>query len=294
VSNNGTASWTGLPYGNYHIVEDFNGITTNVYTYTVSNPVKNITVNGAETDTIANTPEKGSITVRKSGLEGSDTAIFSLTGPAGTGPFDDVILDNKSGSGYPSSGGWSNLPYGQYTVTEKWGEGNVYTYNTTLSPNPKTVTVNGNEDICVTNCAEKYSVTVNKSGLEWGYWWADEATFTLTGPEGLNSDVRSVVLDNFWWNDYWGGPYSSKTWTGLPPGEYTLTESYPGDNSITYTSNITFPQEFDLGPDKTFDVVNTSIEEIEGDITLNKTGLGELPAGVQAGFTLLDKDKKYK
>jgi hypothetical protein len=31
VSNNGQASWSNLPYGNYYIEEDFNGIT-NVYT----------------------------------------------------------------------------------------------------------------------------------------------------------------------------------------------------------------------------------------------------------------------
>jgi hypothetical protein len=182
VADEGTAQWLDLPYGDYYIEEDFDGIT-NVYTYTVSNPVADITVNGDETDTIDNSAEKGSITVTKSGLHGSDTAIFSLEGPGG--PYPDITLDNKTG-GYPSENGWSNLPYGEYTITETWGDGNVYTYSTDLSPNPKTINVDGDETIRVRNTKLTYSVTVNKTGLEWGYkstwpyYWADEAVFTLT------------------------------------------------------------------------------------------------------------------
>ena len=120
VSNGGSAVWKDLAYGNYYIVEDFNGITTNVYTYLVGNPVATITVDGNESLTIKNTAKKGSITVEKIGLEGSDTAIFSLEGPGG--PYGDIILDNNySGPGsstYPSKSSWTNLPYGLYTITE--------------------------------------------------------------------------------------------------------------------------------------------------------------------------------
>ncbi|MBC7334080.1 MAG: hypothetical protein H5T85_06470 [Actinobacteria bacterium] len=150
----------------------------------------------------------------------------------------------------------------------------MYTYTTSLNPNPKNITVDGNETISVVNTKCTYSVTVNKSGLEWDYkstwpfYWADSAIFTLTGPEGPNSQVRSITLDNCWFTS---NP-SSYTWYGLPAGSYTLEESYPDGNNFNYTSNISFPQSFDLGPSKTFNVVN-STEQITGSITVEKTGL---------------------
>ena len=224
-------------------------------------------------------PRTGSITVNKSGLEGSDTAIFSLSGQGG--PYTPITLDNKTG-GYPSSGGWSNLPYGSYTVTETWGSGNVFAYTTNLSSNPKTINVNGNETLDVTNRKCTYSVTVNKSGLDWGFWWADQAIFTLTGPAGPNSQVRTATLNNF---PILGNP--SVTWSGLPAGQYTLDESYPAGNNSTYTSNLVFPQSFDLGPSQTFNVVNTKIT-CAGTITVKKTGL----EGDDTVVFALDDDQK--
>jgi hypothetical protein len=91
VSDNGTATWAGLILGDYYIVEDFN--------------VDNET--------------EGSVTVNKSGLQGTDTATFELYKADGTKVGSTITVDNDTGSAtYPASDGWSNLVHGTYYVEE--------------------------------------------------------------------------------------------------------------------------------------------------------------------------------
>jgi len=80
------------------------------------------------------------------------------------------------------------------------------------------------------------------------------------------------------------------TWEDVSYGEYYIRETTTPDGFVTMAD-----QYVDVNGSEADGVYEVDVEneEIEGDITLNKTGLGELPAGVQAGFTLLDKDK-YK
>jgi hypothetical protein len=229
VSNGGQAQWLGLPYGDYYIVEDFNGIT-NIYSYTVSNPVANINVDGDETDTIDNTPEKGSITVEKHGLEGSDKAIFSLSGPGG--PYTDIEL------GDGESDGWSELPYGQYTVTETWNPGNVYTYTTDIGPNnQKVVDINtNNEDptVVVTNTPEKGSITICKTDATNGEpllgstfeLWKQIQVLASADSNGVGTLAAANV--NFGWikiDEIVLTNSNCYTWGDLPYGNYMVRET---------------------------------------------------------------------
>ncbi len=114
VSNGGTASWGELPYGDYYIVEDFNGIT-NVYTYSVGNPVANITVGGDESLTIENTAEKGSIEIFKTDattglpLGGSTFELYKW------GSWNLISTVVLGADGHYK---WEDLPYGLYKVVE--------------------------------------------------------------------------------------------------------------------------------------------------------------------------------
>jgi LPXTG-site transpeptidase (sortase) family protein len=92
------------------------------------------------------------------------------------------------------------------------------------------------------------SITVNKSGL----MPCDQATFSLSGPEGDAGDWDDKTIGN-----------ESATWDQLPYGTYTITESYPGGNTYYYTSSLGDDNESDdivldeNDEDPSIDVVNT-------------------------------------
>ena len=226
---------------------------------------------------IPNTPQLGKVTITKSGLEHGhspdwrDEVKFILDGPNGL--HYEQILDCTSG-GNPDNVTWDNLPYGNYTLTESYdGLGNKYTYTSNFT-SPTSFTVDSSHTLFtynVVNCKLVGRVHIDKSGLEWGYWWRDYAIFTLTGPTGPDSQTRTVNLDNCWWTF---DVDDDETWDNLPPGSYTLNESYPGDNDFDYTSNISFPVTFDITAGSTnheFDVENCVARF--GSIVVTKSGL---------------------
>ncbi len=104
------------------------------------------------------TPQTGSITVNKSGLVGSDVAIFTLTGP--TGQVDPVVTvdNNDADATYPSSYTWGSLPFGSYTLTETYpATGNTYTYTNNLGTDP--IVVDGAETVNVVNTQDTTTTT---------------------------------------------------------------------------------------------------------------------------------------
>ncbi|HEY4695667.1 MAG TPA: SpaA isopeptide-forming pilin-related protein [Candidatus Hydromicrobium sp.] len=81
-----TATWSGLAYDTYYVNEDFAGITTNVYTYTVSNPVaSNIVVNSSTpvARTVANIPILGTVNLTKTFAGVTTTVNFYLKDTTG-------------------------------------------------------------------------------------------------------------------------------------------------------------------------------------------------------------------
>ena len=214
VSNGGTASWTNLPYGDYYIKEDFSGIT-NVYTYSVSNPVANITVDGVEAVRIRNCAEKGSITVTKTGLEGEDQANLSLYNTNGTpGTGDDTLVPVSPQT--VSNGGtasWTNLPYGNYYIVEDFnGITNVYTYS--VSNPAANITVDGDETDTIGNTAERGSIEIFKTDATNGQALGG-STFELY-KWGSWILIDTVVL----------GPDGHYIWENLPFGLYKVVETF--------------------------------------------------------------------
>ena len=272
-SNNETYKWENLPYGNYYILEDFSGIT-NVFTYSVSNPVWSGNVNGdigADTPVgVDNTPIKGSLNVKKTGLEGSDTANLTLwkdNGVAGVSgddvPYGSNIFSNNE------TYKWENLPYGNYYILEDFsGITNVFTYSVS---NPVwSGNVNGDigadTPVGVDNTPIKGSLNVKKTGLE----GSDTANLTLwkdNGVAGVSGDDVPYGSNIFSNNETY-------KWENLPYGNYYILEDFSGiTNVFTYSvSNPVWSGNVngDIGADTPVGVDNTPIK---GSLNVKKTGL---------------------
>lgn len=192
----------------YSITEAY--ASGNLYSYaealqTPSNPI-DVSSSTAVTVTLVNNPEKGSISIHKTGLEDGDTAVFSLIGPGG--PYADITVA-KGGTK-----GWTDLPYGSYTITESWSNGNTWVYNTDLSSGPVVIgTANQDPTINVTNTARKGSIELFKtdqvSGLALG-----GSTFHLWHLPDLTL-IGDVVL----------GADGHYKWDNLPYGHYLVVEA---------------------------------------------------------------------
>ena len=250
---------TSIPIG-YNKMPDITGINITSNDQTVS-------VTGT------NTIKLGKVIITKSGLEhGSgwkDKVKFILDGPNSL--HYEQILDHDSSGTYPNSVTWDNLPLGNYTLTESYdGLGNHYAYSSDFT-SPTSFTIDSSNTLFtynVVNCKIVGRVYIHKTGLEWDYWWRDYAVFTLTGPAGPDSQTRTVELDNCWWTF---GDDHEKTWGNLPPGTYTLNESYPGGNHFDYSSNYSFPITFDIAAGSTnheFYVVNS--QNCNGSVIVSK------------------------
>jgi hypothetical protein len=252
-STNGTYTFSNLVFGaDYSITETYD--SGNVYSYGVAlqTPSNPITVNSAAAVpvTLVNDPEKGSINVHKTGLEDGDTAIFSLTGPGG--PYADKTIANGE------TKGWTDLPYGSYSVTESYTSGNVWTYNTDLSSSA--VVINGDNEnpvIEVINTALKGSIEIFKTdqvtGLPLGgstfqLWHFSDPTL-----------VSEVVL----------GADGHYKWENLPYGQYQVVEAIAPAGYL-----VRDPVDVTIDPAGTLDVVLRSEiadPRMPGFITLTKT-----------------------
>ena len=289
VSNtNPLAIWNGLPFGDYYVVEDFNGIT-NTYSYTVSNPVANITVDGSETEIIENTPEKGSITVCKSGLIGDDYAIFTLTGPEGNPGFWTSLTLTDGGCET-----WYDLPYGTYTVTESYPFGNTYNYTSSLgtdmTSDPIIINANNeNPEIEVVNTPKYGEITVCKfdAGTEEPLLGS---TFQLQYYRcllSLTDKVSEIILQNngCQWivmDEVTLDEENCYTWYGLDYGQWRVVEvAAPAGYALEDPVEVTIDKE---NLTHQVDVYDPRIPS-RGSITLNKSGLDSTDT---AGFTLYD------
>jgi uncharacterized surface anchored protein len=259
----GSKTWTGLPAGEYTLTESYPGDNSFDYTSNITLP-DTFELGPSKTFNVVNTPEKGSITVTKSGLEGNDQAIFSLSGPGG--PYSDITLSEGG------SDGWDNLQYGSYTITESYPSGNVYTYQTDLSSDPVVIgSGNKNPTIEVENTAEKGSIVVTKTGL----LGDDTAIFSLSGPGGPYADIELSEGESDGWNN-------------LPYGTYTVTESYPDGNIYNYTT-VDVPTNVEVNS-QTPEEINVTNNPIYGKVTLSKLYIGDV---VDSFFYLKGDDGNY-
>jgi uncharacterized repeat protein (TIGR01451 family) len=229
----GVYTFSNLALGNdYTITETYASGNTYSYSAATQNPDNPLDVSSSTPVNVSlvNTPEKGSITVEKSGLMGSDTAIFSLNGPGG--PYTSIEL------GDGGIDGWVDLPYGQYTVTETWGSGNVYTYTTDIGAgNQQVVDINaGNENptVVVTNTPEKGSITICKTDKTNGEpilgstfeLWKESRNQAFVNPNGTG--IGAAAFSSVGWIKIGEVELTNSncyTWDDLPYGNYMVRET---------------------------------------------------------------------
>lgn len=157
------------------------------------------------TAVVTNTRDTGSLALTKQ-VQGQCVygTIFpvSITGPGGYHSF---YIFSCSGGTHT----FTNLPTGNYTITEIVPEG------WTASDLPQTVTVSKDQTAAATvvNTRDSGSLTVTKQVL--GECTSITFEVLISGPAGYSA---SHIFDCS------GGSY---TFTDLPPGEYTITETAP-------------------------------------------------------------------
>jgi len=211
----GDLTWTGLIPGEYTVTEGTLGSMWK--TPVIAGSPASVPVTGGEaTATVTNERYLGSLKVTKSiiwnGIEPNTDTIFSIT---------------ITGPSYPAgntktltAGGdltWTGLIPGEYTVTE--GTLGSQWKTPVIAGSPASVPVNGGEATAtVTN--ERYlgSLKVTKS-IIWNGITPDATTtfsITITGPSYPAGNTKTLTA---------GGDL---TWTGLIPGEYTVTEGTLG------------------------------------------------------------------
>ena len=265
---NGVYTFANLAFGSdYSITETYasgNTYTYGVATQTPDNPIS-VPSSTPVSVSLVNHPNKGSIVVTKSGLVGSDTVEFTLSG---TGYSQSYTVSAAS-----PVATWSDLEYGTYSLTETPDPGNTYTYLLTVTPDgPYEIGVGNGKSLLYTldakNTPEELfgSITLNKSGLD----STATAGFTLYNSGGTTVGGEKTVIGN-----------GSVSWTNLPFDTYKIVETtVPGGYSKM--SDITGIVVGAVQQVYSFSRVNTKTPVL-GSITLNKSGLDSTDI---AGFTL--------
>ncbi len=178
----------------------------------------------------SNAPVPGSVTVTKEMqigfAEAGDKFSFTLAGGSYS-----VTQEITWGSASNQTT-FTNVPYGEYTLTENLPNGSVYEYQTTVAKSGTTIqsgkiVVNGDENVTVKNSRKRgASLEVTKL-IGTGYALPTESfSFTLTGPNGYNE--TNIINWDASDND------NNKTkFNNLFYGKYTLTENLPDGSSFS-------------------------------------------------------------
>ena len=237
---------TDLPTGEYQVTEsgaDFDKNYSLTVSYSVTDGKAAVTKDKPAGVIVTNTYSKevGNLIVTKkiSGVTLTDKQkqklTFTVTGP-------NNYQDSKSYNEFVN-GSWelTNLPEGEYTVTEANADVDGYTRTTTYSvAGGKTRVVKGQDAVLtVTN-----SYTRDKGSLELEKVFAGGKTagdltdaqkeaihFTITGPDNYSKDVK--------YSEFTDGKYKL---TDLPTGEYQVTESgadFDKNYSLTVSYSVT-------------------------------------------------------
>ncbi len=199
----GTYTFTDLPTGTYTITEAVpEGWTVAILPQTV---VVSKDETATATATVTNIRNTGRLAITKHVfgycVPGTQFVV-SISGPGG---YSDSYTFDCSGGTYI----FTDLPVGDYTITETHPAEWVAAFS------PETVTVYKDETATatVTNTRDSGSLTVTK--LVQGECTSDMFEILISGPGGY---LASHTFDCS------GG---SHTFNGLPPGDYTITETVP-------------------------------------------------------------------
>ncbi len=239
--NGGLLTWSNLLPGSYSVAETNPG---NEWAVAISSTPATVPTDGTTANvTVSNTYKRGSLTVTKVvdwqdiAVDTSQTFEICITGPSYPAG-NCQIIDYQGGAL-----NWTNLVPGAYAV----GETNAGpTWTTTISGSPAAVVSGGPvASASVLNSRKLGSLQVTKT-VNWNGIASDpNQTFQvcITGPSHPGSDCQTIGPN--------GGVLS---WNGLIPGNYSVTETDPGNmwvvqlpaaavsvpaNGDTATANVT-------------------------------------------------------
>ncbi len=197
----GTHTFTNLPTGDYTITEIVpEGWTAPGLPQTVT-----VSKDTTATATVTNTRNTGRLAITKQVygycVPGTQFVV-SISGPGG---YSDSYAFDCSGGTYL----FTDMPTGDYTITE------THPAEWEAAFSPETVTVHKDETATATviNTRDSGSLTVTK--LVQGDCTSNAFEIMISGPGGY---LASHTFDCS------GGSY---TFTSLPPGDYTITETVP-------------------------------------------------------------------
>ena len=234
--SNCSVTWSGLPYGNYEVLETS---TSTDYTVDVDNPKTVNLVSSSVSVTFTNQAvPRSSITVQKRNYDTNQcmedfvsNAKFTLKNSSGTTLYSNSSLDSNCNLT------WGDLPYDTYTITESYA-GTVYTVDTasqtvTTSNTQLNVTVN------FTNTPKKGAITVYKKDSDTnscnstGDLSLIGTTFEIYNQTGVPIKYGSSTIAN-------GHIVDTKSITSVSSGSCSVTfENLPYGNYLIKESQAT-------------------------------------------------------
>ncbi|PWJ71186.1 hypothetical protein B0O40_1052 [Ruminococcaceae bacterium R-25] len=256
ISTGQTLTFENLPVDNYMITEDTESVSVTDYTFNMDaskySVLGKVTKNGNTNVKLENdfTQDVGTLSVKKTAQDNHDTNVsgtfeFSVKNSKGQflqadkTSFDttEVFFTVEAGSHTD----FENLPVGKYTVTEKTSSISVegYTFTSTGSTTSYEATVNKGEtsDAQLVNKFIQYlgTLTVAKVATDNNDKNVNGSfQFSVKNSAGkfLQSDEETFTNTEYFFTVAAG---SSKTFTDLPVGEYTIKEKTDGVSVPGYT-----------------------------------------------------------
>ena len=258
IGDGESMTFDNLPVDNYMITEDLNSVSVTGYTFNTTDSkysvLGRVTKNGNTNAELVNkyTQDVGELRVTKTAQDNHNTNVsgsfeFSVKNSKGqylqadkkTFDTTEVFFTVEAGS-YTS---FENLPVGKYTVTEKTDSISVtgYTFTSTGSTTSDSATVAKDTTVevkLINNFIQDLgSLTVAKIAKDNNF--ADVAgvfEFSVKNSKNqyLQSDEKTFGGTEVFFSVEAG---SSKTFTDLPVGDYTITEKTDSINVPGYTYN---------------------------------------------------------
>ena len=311
ISTGQTLTFENLPVDNYMITEDTESVSVTGYTFNMDaskySVLGKVTKNGNTNVKLENdfTQDVGTLSVKKTAQDNHDTNVsgtfeFSVKNSKGQflqadkTSFDttEVFFTVEAGSHTD----FENLPVGKYTVTEKTSsisvEGYTFTSTGSTTSDEATVTKGETSDAQLVNkfiqdlgtlTVAKVAKDNNDKDVEGSF------LFSVKNSAGkfLQSDEETFTDTEYFFTVAAG---SSKTFTDLPVGTYTISEKTTGVSVPGYTYLVDDSTTKGTGTVSKVTTANSTVtlenkfEQDVGSLTVSKTAKDDNNENVSGSF----------
>ena len=311
ISTGQTLTFENLPVDNYMITEDTESVSVTGYTFNMDaskySVLGKVTKNGNTNVKLENdfTQDVGTLSVKKTAQDNHDTNVsgtfeFSVKNSKGQflqadkTSFDttEVFFTVEAGSHTD----FENLPVGKYTVTEKTSsisvEGYTFTSTGSTTSDEATVTKGETSDAQLVNkfiqdlgtlTVAKVAKDNNDKDVEGSF------LFSVKNSAGkfLQSDEETFTDTEYFFTVAAG---SSKTFTDLPVGTYTISEKTTGVSVPGYTYLVDDSTTKGTGTVSKVTTANSTVtlenkfEQDVGSLTVSKTAKDDNNENVSGFF----------